>query len=150
MPHTYYACGGYLIKYAGGVLNCIQDLPKTHIMAELRYIKDLLRKKKKKLALYRLTYFWKKLFKKEPLWLLCDRSFRAGDNGEALFRYIQKKIDGEEDVRFFLYKDSVDYERLKKIGKVIPFHTFRYKVNFLLADKGGFVPYRWMDDKCLW
>lgn len=135
MPHTYYACGGYLIKYTNGVLNCIQDLPKTHIMAELRYMKDLLRKKKKKLVLYRLTYFGKKLFKKEPLWLLCDRSFRAGDNGEALFRYIQEKRDGEEDVRFFLYKDSVDYERLKKIGKVIPFHTFRYKVNFLLADK---------------
>lgn len=135
MPHTYYACGGYLIKYRDGVLNCIQDMPKTHLMAELRYMKDLLREKKRKLILYRLAYFWKKKWKKKPLWLLCDRSFRAGDNGEALFRYLQEHADGEEDVRFFLYKDSADYSRLKGIGKVIPYHTFRYNVNFLLADK---------------
>lgn len=135
LPHTYYACEDYLIKYEKGALNCIKNTWKPRLMAELRYMRDLLREKKGGLIPYRLAYFLKKRFKKRPLWLICDRNYRAGDNGEALFRYIKEKTNGNEKVCFFLYRNSMDFSRLKKIGKTIPFDTFRYKVNFLLSDK---------------
>lgn len=135
LPHTYYACDNYLIKYKGGTINCIEKKWKTYIMAELRYMKDLHHEKKGKLIIYRLAYFLKKSVKKHPIWLLYDRTFKAGDNGEALFRYIKQETHGDEKVYFSLYKDSKDFLQLQKWGKVIPFNTFRHKIHFLLADK---------------
>ena len=135
LPHTYYAGDKYLVKYEGGTIYCINRTWKSHIMAELRYVKDLYHEKKGGLILYRLVYFLKKRCKKHPIWLLYDRTFKAGDNGEALFRYIEKEMNGDEKVYFSIYKESEDFTRLRKLGKVIPFNTFRYKIYFLLADK---------------
>ena len=40
----------------------------------------------------------------------------------------------DRDVYFLLRKDSVDYPRLSKIGKVIPYGSLRHKIYQLMAD----------------
>lgn len=67
----------------------------------------------------------------KKIWVISDRIDRGGDNGEALFRYVcENKI---RKCYFAVSKDSEDYKRLKKIGKVINFGGRRYKLLYLLG-----------------
>lgn len=72
--------------------------------------------------------------KSRELWLVSDRVMAAGDNGEALFRYIQTQ-QPEAKVYFALSKKSADYTRLQQIGPTINYGSWKYLVTFLLADK---------------
>ena len=72
-------------------------------------------------------------FLRKPLWLISDRPMSAGDNGEALFRYIRKEHP-EIDARFVVGKKSKAYEELKKAGPVIAFDSLEHKICFLLSD----------------
>jgi glycosyltransferase involved in cell wall biosynthesis/CDP-glycerol glycerophosphotransferase (TagB/SpsB family) len=70
-----------------------------------------------------------------PIWLISDRGTLAGDNGEALFRYIADRGTSEADVYFVIAKTSPDYERLQKIGRVVDVNSLKYKMLFLRASK---------------
>ncbi len=83
----------------------------------------------------RTTYYIVKPFKKRPIWLISDRGTAAGDNGEALFKYIATRDDCLADVYFVISKKAKDFSRLKTFGKVMPQEGLRYKLMFLLADK---------------
>jgi len=83
----------------------------------------------------RIGYYVVKKYKKRPIWLISDRGTAAGDNGEALFKYIASRNDCPADVYFVISKNAKDFERLKQYGKVIPQEGLRYKMKFLLADK---------------
>lgn len=72
-------------------------------------------------------------FKKKKIWLICDRINKADDNGEAFFEYIVTK-NLNICPYFLISKKSSDYKRISKIGKVIPFFSFRHKLLFLLSD----------------
>jgi len=68
------------------------------------------------------------------LWLITDKADRADDNGEAFFLYCakNKRSLGCHPV-FAVSKESNDYKRLKKFGRVIPYMSWRYKLYHLLA-----------------
>jgi hypothetical protein len=85
--------------------------------------------------LLRTSYYIVKPFKKRPIWLISDRGTAAGDNGEALFKYIMNRDDCPADVYFVISKKSKDLGRLQSIGKVIYQEGLGYKLKFLLADK---------------
>jgi glycosyltransferase involved in cell wall biosynthesis len=82
----------------------------------------------------RARYHFEKRHKSRELWLISDRVMAAGDNGEALFRYIQTQAPNA-DVYFVLSKKSSDYERVKEVGRTIDHKSWNYLVKFLLADK---------------
>ncbi|MDO4519751.1 MAG: CDP-glycerol glycerophosphotransferase family protein [Eubacteriales bacterium] len=69
----------------------------------------------------------------KEVWIIADRAFRAGDNGEALFEY----VTGQKQVKayFVIDKGSTDYKRMAKIGPVIDYGTNEHKVKFLSCDK---------------
>lgn len=69
------------------------------------------------------------------IWILSDRRSVAGDNGEALFKFLVKENDPELDVYFAIDRKSLDYGRLSKIGKVLKIDSFIYKYKFLRASK---------------
>lgn len=85
--------------------------------------------------LLRIGYYIAKSFKHRPIWIVSDRPMAAGDNGEALFRYIMGQKDCPADVYFAISKKSADYARLKTYGPVINIDGLGYKLKFLLADK---------------
>ncbi len=88
----------------------------------------------------RLMYRIVKPFQIRKKWLFTDRPDVAGDNGEAMFRYvIEEKKRGNKDLKkvkpiFFIRKGSDDYKRLKKEGKVLPFGGLRHTLYFLLGE----------------
>ncbi|MBR5874953.1 MAG: CDP-glycerol glycerophosphotransferase family protein [Oscillospiraceae bacterium] len=71
-------------------------------------------------------------FKKKEIWLISDRYTKAGDNGEAFFRYMMDKKD--VDSYFLLFKTSDDYDRLNKFGKVVEPYSWKHKMLHLLSD----------------
>ena len=70
----------------------------------------------------------------KKIWLISDRIMRAGDNGEALFRYLCEKKPSDIKCYFVMSKDSVDYERMKKIGPVVEYASKKHKLLQLMAD----------------
>lgn len=86
-------------------------------------------------VILRQLYFAGMYKNNRPIWLISDRGTVAGDNGEALFRYIVENEQPNADVYFAISKKSPDYERLQKIGKVVNIDGFRYKMFFLRAEK---------------
>jgi CDP-glycerol glycerophosphotransferase (TagB/SpsB family) len=82
-----------------------------------------------------MAYHIAKRFKKKPLWIISDRPTVANDNGEAFFRYMADKNPKGINFEFVINKDCPDAKRMKKIGKVVYFDSFKYKMHFLLADK---------------
>ncbi|MBQ7534622.1 MAG: CDP-glycerol glycerophosphotransferase family protein [Stomatobaculum sp.] len=82
----------------------------------------------------RLFYHLMKLFKKRRLWIVSDRIMKADDNGEALFRYLQKNPPENTRVVFAVSKKSADYERMRKVGECVDAMSFRHKLLHLLCD----------------
>ncbi len=84
----------------------------------------------------RRRYQKTKRSKKKEIWLISDREEKADDNGEAFFTYMNtaQKNSGI-DTYFVLNKDSEDYGRLQKIGKVVPTLSDKHISLSLLCDK---------------
>ncbi len=104
--------------------------------------KELRRLKKREIAALRRRYCLHKAFSKqeEKIWLISDRVQNAGDNGEVLFKYLNKiKREGRglENVRpiFAISRDAECIDRLKSEGEVVFFEDKEYYFYFLCADK---------------
>lgn len=83
--------------------------------------------------LLRSLYFLFTPFKKQPIWMISDRGMAAGDNGEALFRYIKTQSTVSNNY-FAISKKSSDFNRMKQYGKIVDQASLRYKLLFLLSD----------------
>ena len=70
----------------------------------------------------------------KKIWLLSDRVNVAGDNGEALFRYLSIRQDKSVDAYFLINGDAADFSRMKEFGKVIPRNTEAHYLLQLTAD----------------
>ena len=82
--------------------------------------------------------FKHKMFKRKQLWLITDRFEKAGDNGEAFFRYLSSKNFKDKKIVpvYAISKDYKKIDELKKIGRVVHIEDEReYKKYFLRADK---------------
>lgn len=101
---------------------------------ELAYGLSMLKNKRVRSELFRLAYFLTKPFFRKDVWLFSDRPFNAGDNAEALFTYCQKLNTKTEKYVFTVSKKSEDYNRLKKIGKVVGYNSLKHKLLFLNAE----------------
>ena len=67
-------------------------------------------------------------------WLVCEDKNEARDNGYWLFKYIREKHP-EVKVAYAINKKSVDYKKVKDLGKVISFGTIEHWFWYLVADK---------------
>jgi CDP-glycerol glycerophosphotransferase (TagB/SpsB family) len=85
--------------------------------------------------LLRSAYYMARRRKRRPIWMVSDRAVAAGDNGEALFKYILRQADCPADVYFVISKKTEAFAELSKIGKVLDPASLKYKLMFLLADK---------------
>lgn len=119
----------------------IQECNKALVRKQEKYFREELNnleiddEAKKEALWYRKRYFMTRKFHRKEIWLISDRINVAGDNGEALFRYLAKKHPSDVDFYFVISDKSKDYTRIRKIGKVIPYGSKKCKLYTLLADK---------------
>lgn len=83
----------------------------------------------------RAAYYIKMGNKQRPIWIISDRGMAAGDNGEALFRYVASLKDCPADVYYSISRKSKDFKRMQSIGNVLDQDSLKYKLTFLLSDK---------------
>lgn len=72
---------------------------------------------------YRKNYFKPVFGRKKDIWLISDRVNAAGDNGEALFRYLNQIKPKDIEVYFVISEAADDYERMKKVGRVVAYKS---------------------------
>lgn len=78
------------------------------------------------------SFFYK--MRRKHLWLVCERSNEARDNGYWFFKYLCEKHP-EIDCVYAIEKGSADYENIKKIkGKVIDFASLQHWIYYLIAE----------------
>ncbi|MBQ8317646.1 MAG: CDP-glycerol glycerophosphotransferase family protein [Lachnospiraceae bacterium] len=132
----YYNKEGCVITYSDNTLHLKSCSEKNAIAFERVFLKELKSTKKigdKKAYIARKAVRLLSKFKSKPIWLILDRRMIADDNGLALFKYIcreKKKVKAY----FVLDPKSSDYESISKIGKVLPYDSFKHKLGFLMAD----------------
>lgn len=96
----------------------------------IKELKFLLRFKKIKPLIIRVLHdiFTKS---KKQIWIFSERQSIAGDNAEALFKYVNQQQNRNIKSYFVIEKGSKDVPRLKEYGKVIYYRTLKYMLLFL-------------------
>lgn len=72
--------------------------------------------------------------KRKDLWLICERENEARDNGYWLFKYIRENYPNE-DVVYAIKKNSENYNKIKDLGEIIEYGTYKHWVYYLAANK---------------
>ncbi|MBQ9132588.1 MAG: CDP-glycerol glycerophosphotransferase family protein [Clostridia bacterium] len=135
---AYYYADGYLVTCDGHWLCVRKCTAAQKARQHRRFLKELshsqrLGAKKASVVLRALPFL--RAFKRKPLFLISDRVNKAGDNGEAMFRYLCDHNVRDVDYVFAIEHTSPDYDKVKKIGgRVVDMLSFRYKLTHLLAD----------------
>lgn len=136
-PESYFAHRGILIYRAGRVLRIEPCTRMKRLSREAKYLRALLRskgKKSKKHALLRIAYPLLRRILPKRAWLISDRPEAAGDNGEALFRYLSRRAPRGVSPYFVIRRSSADFLRLKRFGKVLAAGSLRHKLLSLVAE----------------
>lgn len=128
----YFATEDYLMFYKNEFLCLKKKTKKSRKSFEKKLEKELW-KKSKRITLYRRMYFILSKFMKKDIWIISDRTNKAGDNGEAFFRYMQTVKNPDIKTYFVLEKNSEDYKKMKKVGKILKFDSMKYKLWMLLS-----------------
>ena len=133
----YLYIGKYLLTSSQSGINISYCSKKNAKKREKAYQKELKNSNDKtaRVSYYaRKYYFLRKKFLRRQRWIISDRHNNAGDNGEELFRYMIKKHTHRVKYFFAIDKESGDYKKLRRLGKVLQLKTSKYKMNYLLAD----------------
>lgn len=130
----HYNDNGYMCYYENNAIKIEPYKWSKSAKLELKVLWYLLKKRKLSKMFYRVIGKILKTFKRNEIWFVSDRTTVANDNGMHLFKYINS-INHTEKVYFIIDKKSKDYEKMKKIGNVIAFNSFKYKMYFFIADK---------------
>lgn len=69
----------------------------------------------------------------KKIWFYMDRPDESDDNGLALFRYVVEK-DEDIDKYFILDSNNKDFEKIKEIGKVIPYKSLKHRYLGMFAE----------------
>ena len=135
----YYSTKNYIIKNIERrliIYRYNQIIEQTFEKQYCLYLKNL---KKEKIIKLRKKYKKfserSKYNNKKEIWIINDKRYEAGDNGEYFFRYLIEKKPKETIVYFAIKKECNDYARLLKFGNILDLDSKRYIDLFLKSDK---------------
>lgn len=129
----YYCTGDYILRTKNKTLKVIPYKKRRNLKYELQYWQYLRSVGRGYLIKSRLLYFLMRPFNRN-VWLISDRPNKAGDNGEHFFRYVQSVKNKKIKPYFVLQKDSEDYEKMSKIGKIIDFDSVMFRLMLLQSE----------------
>ena len=131
MDGSYYTYGGKILTYNNGKITISKDSFIKRLKLECKNTIGLIKYKKVKLLLIRYIIIFTRPFYSKNIWLISDRVNMASDNGEHIFRYLCDKKFKNVKPYFVVCKNSADYKRIKKYGKVVDLNSIRYKLLFV-------------------
>lgn len=141
---SYKVMGGYILQNVQNQYLTVRRATRRNILRrEISVLKQLISGdlgtainfKRASLVGYRVGAVALRIFRGKPSVVLADRLTEGGDNGEALFR-LWPKDQAEHKVKltYLCSKQSSDYKRLKKLGRVLDPTGVRGRLAILSAD----------------
>ena len=82
--------------------------------------------------MYMLLY---PFLKNKRIWFYMDFPTIADDNGMHLFKYSMNQNEKDIKKYFIIDKNTSDYDKMKKIGPVIDYHSIKHRVLGLFTEK---------------
>ncbi len=134
--HSYAKIGKRVLTQKNGMLT-FAPMRGTRFFREVRFLFELLcrhRREERHAVLGRLVYAIAKPFCRRPIWLISDRMQAAGDNGEALFRYLAEQNPQDVRLYFAVSEKNPAFAELSKLGSVVNARSYKHKMLFLLSD----------------
>lgn len=132
--HSYACTGEWILSKSEKDLILTPCSREKHIRMEIRLLLEYMKihgrieiRGIKVRLFYYLFYRKQRLQRKKPLLVFSDRMDKAGDNGEALFRYVQRYYKEEADSFFAVDPSSESGKKLSRLGTVIPPGGKEYK-----------------------
>ena len=74
-------------------------------------------------------------YKNKRIWFYMDFPTIADDNGMHLFKYSIQQNDKGIKKYFIIDKNTSDYEKMKKVGPVISYHSMKHRILGMFAEK---------------
>lgn len=132
--HYYYEKGYLFAQNKNQTKIIVEYKPNKFkiLFKEMLFWLTILKGKKLKNLIIRMLYWLTKPFIRKNIWLFCDREFMAGDSAEVLFKYYMENNKSKKDKAYFVVdKHYKDYKRMQQYGKVVSYHSLKYKLLFL-------------------
>ena len=87
------------------------------------------------ILMFRLIYLvLYPFYKNRRIWMFMDRRESADDNAEHLYNYAITQKD-KINKYFTVNEDSSDFKRLSNLKNLLPFYSFKQRINYLFAEK---------------
>ena len=133
---SFYVKDGILIKRHKLGISFSKTNTIKSIISELQFDIALIKKEHFrgiKWATRRIVAKVFKKFFKTNIWLFMEKSDKAGDNAEVLFKYISNNQNKNGITPIFVINKGKDYSRIKSIGKTVPYLSNQHKFLHLIA-----------------
>ena len=107
-----------------------------HWKQELKLLLEIFKKRKgrwKEDLFIRVVRFIRQKLHCKPIWLLKDRTDKADDNAEVLFKYLCQTCSSI-CTYFVVSERTFDYKRLEPCGKIVAFASRRHRILNALAE----------------
>lgn len=137
LPESYFACRGVIVYREGYELRVRSCTGGERASRERSYLRALWRRRTvraRKYFLLRLMHPMLRRLLPRHAWLISDRPEVAGDNGEALFMYLTEHAPNGVRPYFVIRRDSADFRRLGKLGRVVAAGSLYHKLLSLVAE----------------
>lgn len=135
---SYYSHDKFIVSYSNNELIIVKNKFMSKLKKEIRVLRSLFSSRgigAKKAILARTIYHMVNFFyRNRTIWIMLDRLEKADDNAEHFFKYCIEQKDKVKKY-FVLDKNSKDFKRLKKIGPVVAYGSYKHKLLHLLSDK---------------
>ena len=126
---------GNALVFAAPDQKLLKSLKKAHRAARKASLKRAGLGTRLKVCFIRTLHTLLRPFFKKEIWLIADRCQGAGDNGQAFFEHLCKNPPCGIKPYFVINKNSPDYRKMKKIGRVISPRTLKFKLYSTLATR---------------
>jgi len=133
--NLHYSQDGYIVTFNNTIFSLEEWSFKREIRKEMEFYIDLFWKKEFSIIITRLAVKILKLLNKKETWLMLDRGLDANGNAALLFEYISQHPVAGVNVYYVIDKGSADYKKMKKLGKAIPFKSFKHKLFTLSSER---------------
>lgn len=135
---AYYCSNGYMLQGRQTHIEVSAYSKRKEGAGEWKYVKELWKRNQtgnRKAIVARIcSRAVKSMIGNREIWLISDRPQKAGDNGEAFFNYVLKNADKKIIPYFVIMKDSADYKKIKKKGRVVNYLSWKHKILQLAAN----------------
>ncbi|MBQ8309727.1 MAG: CDP-glycerol glycerophosphotransferase family protein [Clostridia bacterium] len=132
----FYAVNNLLFKLGRSEISVSAATDREIAKHEKKFCKELWKSnrlgERKAVVARALARLYRK-FHKKPIWIISDRLNKAGDNGEAFFRYL-REIDYKGADYYYTIGKCASYDQMKPLGRVVDHSSLKYKVLHLAAD----------------